>query len=196
LRHAESGVKSYRVLLVEGGVPDAGDRLREAGCEVLERLGRHEDVLAAVARTRPDILVLDLPAPPPALFRQLRRLQGETPLPVVIFSQDDTQDSIEAAVAAGVSAYVVDALRPGRLPAILETAAVRFRHQQALLGELDRTRGQLEDRKCIERAKGILMARRGLSEEAAYSLMRSTAMAQNRKLVEIAAGLITAVEML
>ncbi|MCY1554345.1 putative transcriptional regulatory protein pdtaR [compost metagenome] len=103
---------------------------------------------------------------------------------------------IEKSVEAGVSAYVVDGLRKERIKPILDMAISRFNAFAKLRQELAEVRSELEDRKLIDRAKGILMKTRGISEADAYALLRSTAMNQNRKLVEIAQSLITAADLL
>ena len=105
-------------------------------------------------------------------------------------------DTIRRAVQAGVSAYVVDGLQAQRVRPILEAAIARFEQHRGLQAELDRTRSALEDRKKIERAKGIVMMQRGIGEPAAYGLMRKAAMDQNRRLVEIADSIIAAAELL
>jgi two-component system, response regulator / RNA-binding antiterminator len=99
---------------------------------------------------------------------------------------------IKAAVESGVGAYVVDGLRKERIKPVLEMAISRFAAFRELREELDRTRQALEERKTIERAKGILMRKRDLTEDAAYTLLRKAAMNENRRLVEIAEAVITA----
>ena len=103
---------------------------------------------------------------------------------------------IEAAIDAGVSAYVVDGLKKERIKPILDTAIRRFRAFERLREELDQARSELSERKRIEKAKGILMRTRGLSEENAYALLRSTAMQKNKRIAEIAESLITAAGLL
>ena len=116
--------------------------------------------------------------------------------PVAMFVDQSDRASIEAAVDAGVSAYVVNGLRRERVKAVLDTAITRFNAIKRLREELDRTKQALEDRKVIDRAKGILMKSRSLSEEEAYALMRTTAMKESRRVAEVARGLITAVKLL
>ena len=103
---------------------------------------------------------------------------------------------IEKAVEAGVSAYVVDGLKKERVKPILDMAISRFNAFSRLTQELEQARSELEDRKIIEQAKGILMRTRNLSEADAYALLRSTAMNQNRRMVDIAQSLVTAAELL
>jgi response regulator NasT len=115
---------------------------------------------------------------------------------MVMFSQDDNGDTIRRAVQAGVSAYVVDGVQAQRVRPIMEAAIARFGEHRRLQAELDRTRSKLEERKKIERAKGVVMMQRGVGEPAAYALMRKAAMDQNRRLVEIADSIITAADLL
>ena len=103
---------------------------------------------------------------------------------------------IEAAVEAGVSAYVVDGLRKERVKAIVDMAVSRFNAFERLQRELVEARSELASRKIVERAKGILMRTRQLSEEEAYALLRQTAMNEKRKLVDIAQSVVTAASLL
>jgi response regulator NasT len=116
--------------------------------------------------------------------------------PIAMFVDRADLASIEAAVEAGVSAYVVDGLKQERVKPILDMAVSRFNAYSRLTRELDEARGELENRKIVDRAKGILMKSRGLTEEAAYALLRKTAMNQNRKIADIAQSLITAAGLL
>jgi response regulator NasT len=114
----------------------------------------------------------------------------DNPRPIVLFSNQRDPEYIRQAVQAGVSAYVVDGLQKERVLPIVEVAMARFREFQALRRELEETRSRLQERKIIEKAKGILMQRRGLSEDAAYQLMRKMAMDRNLRLVEVARTLL------
>ena len=138
----------------------------------------------------------DIDLPSRDTLESLRSVQAADPRPMVMFSQDDNGDTIRRAVQAGVSAYVVDGVQAQRVRPILEAAIARFEQHRRLQAELDRTRSQLEERKKIERAKGIVMMQRGIGEPAAYGLMRKAAMDQNRRLVEIADSIIAAAELL
>ena len=115
---------------------------------------------------------------------------------ITMFVDQSDSASIEAAIEAGVSAYIVDGLKKERMQPILQTCISRFNAFRKLREELDEARSQLEDRKTIDRAKSIVMRLKGLSEDEAYALMRRTAMNEKRKLVDIARSLITAAEML
>jgi response regulator NasT len=116
--------------------------------------------------------------------------------PIVMFTEDDKADSMEAAMAAGVSAYVVAGLQPERIKPVLDVALVRFKREQKLLDELEGTRLKLAERKLLDRAKGILMARQGLTEDQAFQKLRSMAMNKNLKLAELAQRILDAEDLL
>jgi response regulator NasT len=103
--------------------------------------------------------------------------------------------SIQASVDAGVSAYIVDGLKKERIKSILDLCISRFNAFSRLQSELEQTKSALEERKVIDRAKGILMKAKNLSEEQAYALLRKTAMNENRKIAEVAQSVITAAEL-
>ena len=187
-------MSKIKIVLVERGVPDI-EALSEV-CEMLTILRPDGDLEDAMRRYRPDVGVLDMPAPAPEFLQQLKTIQQNWPTPVVVFSQDDARETIELAAEAGVMAYVVDSLHVRRIVPILQAAMARFKHYRSLVDELDKTRTELADRKQIDRAKGIIMKQRGLTEDAAYRLMRDAAMAQNKKLADIAENIISAAELL
>jgi response regulator NasT len=116
--------------------------------------------------------------------------------PVAMFVDRSDSDMIKAAVESGVGAYVVDGLKKERVKAVVDMAVSRFNAFNDLREELDRARQALDERKVVERAKGILMKERGLSEEAAYALLRKAAMSDNKRVVEIAQAVITAAGLL
>lgn len=116
----------------------------------------------------------------------MRELSQDNPRPVVMFAHDGDTAKIKAAIEAGVSAYIVDGLSSNRVRPIIETAMARFRQYQGLKDELDKAKSSLEERKIVERAKGILMQKKGLGEAAAYDSLRKMAMSSNQRLVEVA----------
>jgi len=172
------------------------EMLKTAGCEVVASLTPDDDLLAQVADVRPDVVIIDMESPSRDTLESLRSVQSAIPRPMVMFSQDDNGETIRRAVDAGVSAYIVDGIKAERVRPILEAAMARFEQYQALEAELNKTRDQLESRKKVDRAKGILMKERKLTEEEAYALLRKTAMAQNKKISEIAEVIISAVDLL
>jgi response regulator NasT len=130
------------------------------------------------------------------MIEQLRVATRERPRPIVMFVDQSNDEAMKAAVSAGVSAYVVDGLKASRVKPILDVAVARFQEFENLRRELDIAKASLAERKLIDRAKGILMRVRGLSEEDAYNLLRSKAMNEQRKIAEIAQSVITASELL
>ncbi len=165
--------------------------LRESGyCEVtvvhdITGVARH------ISQIEPDVIVIDLENPNRDVLESMFQLSRAVRRPIAMFVDRSDEGSIEAAVEAGVSAYVVDGLRKERVKPIVEMAISRFNAFSRMARELEEARSELENRRLVERAKGILMKSRGLSEEDAYALLRRTAMNQNRKLAEIAQSLIT-----
>jgi response regulator NasT len=116
--------------------------------------------------------------------------------PIVMFTNDEDTTHVKDAVAAGVSAYIVAGLAPERIRPILEVAMARFQHEQELRRELADARSELNDRKLIDRAKGLLMQRQGLSEADAYGKMRKTAMDRGLKLGEVAQRILDVADLL
>jgi response regulator NasT len=170
--------------------------LAEARYQVAAAIEPDDDLVRYAQQAHPDALIMDLEEPGREILEQLQRLGEQQPLPVVVFADRSGRQDIRAAVKAGVGAYVVDGFRPDRIVPVLEAAVARFTEFQALRGERDRAQTKLAERKSIERAKGILMRRRDLAEEAAYRLLRKMAMDRGRQLVEVAESIITAEEML
>lgn len=144
-----------------------------------------------ISQIEPDVIVIDLENPNRDVLESMFQLSRAVRRPIAMFVDRSDEGSIEAAVEAGVSAYVVDGLRKERVKPIVEMAISRFNAFSRMARELEEARSELETRRLVERAKGILMQSRGLSEEDAYALLRRTAMNQNRKLAEIAQSLIT-----
>lgn len=172
------------------------DGLREAGHNRVVVLTEIKEVAARIGEVAPDVVIIDLENPNRDMLEHFFALSRVLQRPIAMFVDKTDLSSIEAAVEAGVSAYVVDGLRKERVKPILDMAVARFHAFSRLRAELDAAKSELEDRKIIERAKGILIRTRGLSEEEAYALLRRTAMNQNRRVVEIAHSLITAAALL
>ena len=170
--------------------------LRENGYDNVTVVHDIAGIARTIAAINPDVIVIDLENPNRDTLENMFQLSRAVKRPVAMFVDRADRASIEAAVEAGVSAYVVDGLKRERVKPILDMAIVRFNAFSSLSRELEAARSELEDRKMIERAKGILMTSKGLSEEDAYALLRKTAMNQNRKIVEIAQSLVTAAGLL
>jgi len=172
-----------------------GDGLREAGHVQVVHVDETAHLLARVYALDPDVILIDLENPSRDVLEQMFQVSRAVKRPVAMFVDQSDAASIEAAVDAGVSAYIVGGLRKDRVKNILDLCISRFNAFARLQNELDRTRNALEERKVIDRAKGILMKVKNLSEESAYALLRKTAMNENKKIVEVAQSVITAAEL-
>jgi two-component system, response regulator / RNA-binding antiterminator len=172
-----------------------GDGLREAGHVQVVHIDETAHLLARVYALDPDVILIDLENPSRDVLEQMFQVSRAVKRPVAMFVDQSDAASIEAAVDAGVSAYIVGGLRKDRVKNILDLCISRFNAFSRLQNELDRTRNALDERKVIDRAKGILMKVKNLSEESAYALLRKTAMNENKKIVEVAQSVITAAEL-
>lgn len=170
--------------------------LKEGGHTRVTVLTDTTQIVRRVVEIDPDVIVIDLENPSRDALEYMFQVSRAVQRPVAMFVDRSDQASIEAAIEAGVSAYVVGGLKKDRIKSILDTAVSRFRAFDRLRRDLDEARSELAERKTVERAKGILMRTRGMSEADAYALLRSTAMRQSRRIVEIAESLITAAGLL
>jgi response regulator NasT len=170
--------------------------LNEAGHRVIARLRGRADLEQKVLELEPDVIVVDMDCPDRDTLEDMSRITRRRPRPTVMFVDESDSESIRAAVAAGVSAYVVGGLAPDRVKPVLEVAIARFNEFQSLRQELDDARSDLEERKVIERAKGILMKRRGIDEEQAFRTLRRMAMDRKVKLAAMAREVLAAAELL
>jgi response regulator NasT len=130
------------------------------------------------------------------MLESLFQLSRAVKRPIAMFVDRSDRSSMEAAVDAGVSAYVVDGLKQERIRPILDMAVTRFNAYSRMERELEEARSELEGRKIIDRAKAILMKSKGISEDEAHALLRKTAMNQNRKMSELAQSLVLAAGLL
>ncbi len=172
------------------------DGLREAGFTQVERIAETHNLLARIYALDPDVILIDLENPSRDVLEQMFQMSRAVKRPVAMFVDQSDAASIQAAVDAGVSAYIVGGLKKERVTNILDLCISRFNAFSRLQSELDRAKDALEERKVIDRAKGILMKARKLTEEDAYALLRKTAMNENKKIVEIAQSVLTAAELL
>jgi len=170
--------------------------LREAGFTDVVRIEEMQSLLSRIYALDPDVIVIDLENPSRDILEQMFQVSRAVRRPIAMFVDQSDAASIQASVEAGVSAYIVDGLKKERLKPILDLCISRFNAFSKLQDELDRAKSALEDRKIIERAKGILMKLKGLTEDEAYVLLRSTAMREKKKIGEIAQSILTASELL
>ncbi|ATU95591.1 ANTAR domain-containing response regulator [Phyllobacterium zundukense] len=170
--------------------------LREAGHDQVVVLHDIVGLARQIEIISPDVIVIDIETPNRDMLEHLFQLTRSVRKPIAMFVDRSDTSSIEAAVEAGVSAYVVDGLKKERVKPILDMAVSRFKAFSRLQQELADAKSALEERKIIERAKGILMKSRKLTEDEAYALLRQTAMNEKKKLADIAQSVVMAAAIL
>lgn len=170
--------------------------LQAAGHEVVAEQNPGEDLLAAVRRHSPQLVVAGLRAVDVALLDRIAELNRVQPLAVVLFVEVDRLELLERVMQCGVSAYVVDGLQAERIEPIVHTALARFAQMKCLRRELADTRQLLAGRKAIDRAKGVIMARRGCTEDEAYNRLRKLAMDRNQRMAEVAENVVATAALL
>jgi response regulator NasT len=188
-----------RVLIVDESEERAAvlrEGLVMAGHEVAASLASPLELLRAVEELQPDVIVIDTESPTRDVLEHVVIVSQSSPRPIVMFSTDGGGETIRDAVRAGVSAYIVDGLEAARVDTIVQVACARFEEFQRLKAELAEVNLKLSDRKLVERAKGLLMRSRGLSEENAYHALRKLAMSKKLRLGDIAQQVIDAAELL
>ncbi len=191
--------------------PDAGDDyaveqaersralrigLLEAGYNIIAVLPTDTFLAERLAQLQPDMIIVDAESEARDALEHVVVASRAARRPIVMFTNDEDTTHVKDAVAAGVSAYIVAGLAPERIRPILEVAMARFQHEQELRRELADARSELNERKVIDRAKGLLMQRQGLSEADAYGKMRKTAMDRGLKLGEVAQRILDVADLL
>jgi len=198
-KDTQTGQRPLRVAIIEENSIRAAilvDGLREAGIVDVEVIETMTNMLRRLSTIDPDVIIIGIENPSRDVLEQMFQVSKLVSRPVAMFVDRSDGSMIQAAVEAGVSAYVVDGLRKERVKPIVDMAVSRFNAFDRLQRELLEARNELASRKIIERAKGILMRTRQLSEEEAYGLLRQTAMNEKRKLVDIAQSVVTAASLL
>ena len=188
-----------RILLIDDTPRKIGrlkSALIEAGFEVIDESGLTIDLPERVEAIRPDVVLIDTDSPGRDVLEQVVLVSRDQPRPIVMFTDDSDPDAMRQAIRAGVSAYIVEGIQAQRLKPILDVAMARFQHEQQLRSQLADARSELKDRKTIDRAKGLLMQRQGLSEQAAYDKLRKTAMDKGLKLVDVAQRMLDVMDLL
>lgn len=188
-----------RILIVDESAERAAilrDGLCRAGHEVVASLASALDLIRGVEDLRPDVIVIDTESPSRDVLEHLVVISASSPRPIVMFASDDRSDAIRDAVRAGVSAYIVDSMDAERVKSIIDVACARFEEFQRLKTELADANLKLAERKLVERAKGLLMQSRRLTEEEAFHALRKLAMSRKQRLGEVAQQLIEAAQLL
>ena len=170
--------------------------LLENGYNLVAVLPADPFLTERLAQLRPDLVIVDAESEARDALEHVVMATREAPRPIVLFTNDSDTSHVRDAVAAGVTAYIVAGLETARIRPILDVALARFEHEQALRAELDSARTELRERKTIERAKGLLMQRQGLSEPEAYARLRKTAMDKGLRLYEVAQRMLDVIDLL
>ncbi len=172
------------------------DSLREAGDNEIHVISEASGLARRISERAPDVVIVDLTSPTRDMIEELTLATSPLDRPVAMFVDQSDDSMTKAAIEAGVSAYVVDDLRPERLRPVMAAAITRFNMFRRMRDELAETKRALEERKVIDRAKGLLMKARGIGEDEAYALLRKSAMDQGKRISEVAASLVTAMDLL
>ena len=187
-------------LLVVDENPERSDvvlaGLKEAGYDVVATISKDDDLRQSIKTHQPDLIIIDLESPYRDYLENLITINRENPRPIAMFVAQEDNTLISEAIETGVSIYVADGLSPKMVKSILQIAIVQFTKFRKLQEELDKSKSALADRKVVERAKGLLMAHRHMSEDEAYKALRQLAMNQNKRLVEVAGAVLALADVL
>jgi response regulator NasT len=206
-------VESLRIVIVapDSLVPDATDPeaqsealrsrslrigLLQNGCNIVAVLPADVFLPERLAQIGPDMIIVDAESQARDTLEHVVMATRDARRPIVLFTEDNDTTHVRDAIAAGVTAYVVAGLAPDRVRPVLDVALARFQHEEGMRRELADARNQLSERKAIDRAKGLLMQRQGLSEDEAYARLRKTAMDKGLKLAEVAQRILDVADLL
>jgi len=170
--------------------------LQESDYVIVAVLSSTEQLATQVQQYSPDVLVIGADLPNTDMLQELNELSVVLPLPIILFTQQKLSSVIRLAIKAGVTAYVVDDIYPKRIDSIIMVAVERFAEEQLLRKQLAHTQAQLADRKILERAKGLLMEQKGLSEAIAFARLRKMAMDKGQTLVQVSKNIIEVCELI
>lgn len=188
-----------RILLIDDGRTQAlllAQALVEANYDVVARLGWRDDLAHKARKIAHDILIMEVAEVTAVTVTTLEQMTANRLRPVVIFTDKCTDKLAAKAVNAGVTALVIQGFREDRVRSVLEVAVARYEFNRDLLLEVEKAKTDLAERKIIDRAKGLIMQQRNISEDDAYKSMRKLAMDRNQKMVEIARSIIEVSELL
>ncbi len=170
--------------------------LLESGYNLIAVLPADSFLAQRITQLQPDMIIVDAESDARDALEHVVIATQEAPRPIVLFTEDNDTSNVKAAVAAGVTAYIVAGLAPDRIRPIMDVAMARFEHEQSLRQELQSARSELQDRKTIDRAKGLLMQRQGLTEQEAYKKLQKTAMDKGLKLADVAQRMLDVADLL
>jgi response regulator NasT len=191
--------KPLKIVIVDESPPRAAileDGLREAGYTRVVRLGDTTNLLAQICAIDPDVILIGLENPSREMLEEMFQVSRAVKRPIAMFVDQSDSGAIQASVEAGISAYVVNGLKKERVKPIVDLCISRFNAFSQLRSELEETKTALQERKIVDRAKGILMKAKNISEESAYALLRKTAMDEQKKIADVAQAVIVTAELL
>lgn len=187
------------VLFVSEDAPNSSELVRllnEHGYSIHHSLLTQGNLDKTVATINPDFVIIHLISPEEMILELVRGIQKTRPTPIIIFADESNEAMASAFINAGASGYIVDGIEEHRLPSIIEVAKTRFNKCQSLMDKLSKTEQKLDERKDIDRAKGIIMRNKSVTEDEAYKMLRSLAMTNNKRIGELAKNIISAAELL
>ncbi len=165
--------------------------LQDKGHEVICRMDNSDNLSNSNEITHADVIIVNSDIPDDDIFANLSAINKVKPKPIVMFTEKSNSQMAGEAIKSGVNAYIVDGLEGSRVQPIIDVAIARFREFQALKDELDNTKNQLAERRLVEKAKGILMEHKKISENEAYKTLRNMAMNKNKRIAEVADDVIS-----
>lgn len=195
----ESSLKPLTVMLVDNVPARAAiveQALTDSGYTVIRRLENALHLSKAVQECQPDMVIIDIESPDRDMLESMSQMTQDNPRPIVMFAEEESSDHMEAAIRAGVTAYIVDGMQPSRVKPILQVAIARFREFHALRNELESVKTQLEDRKILDKAKRLIMKFQKCDEPTAYKALRKMAMDRGQRLPEVAANIISVMDVM
>ncbi len=171
--------------------------LQKCGYEVAVLNMQGLELPEVVKSLKPDVVILNIYRPCNGVLRQVIGInQHQHAVPVIMFAEDQSTETINKVIKAGVSAYIVDGFEAKRIKAIVDIAIARFKEQQALKQELEKTKTKLEERKDIDKAKALLIKTQGYNEEQAYHALRKLAMERSLTIGEMAKNVLAMADLL
>lgn len=193
MRDASLRILIYDENTIRASILEEG--LREAGLEQIAVVTELNGIVARIAEFDPQVIFLDLANPNRDRLESMLQVSRSISRPIAVFVDEADSATIDAAVDAGVSAYIVDGLKKERVTSILDITISRFNAFNRLKSELEEVRTELADRKVVDQAKLLLIKRRGITEDEAYALLRRTAMSRNCRIAEVAQSLVVAADL-
>lgn len=181
-------------MIVLGGAltpPPLADDLRAAGMTVLDA-GAGPNFVQSLLAHAPDMIILHQDTPDAEMFEKASNVAQLSPRPVIVFTLDPDADNIARAMTAGIHAYIINGYSPTRLRSVIHLAQARFQRDQLIREELAQVNQRFEERKLVDRAKGILMGARQLREEEAYRVLRRVAMHAKQRIGQVSQRVIDA----